>query len=537
MEIIALSSLEKVFCDEALPERELKAFSMLKNERSSFQVAFCPENDGDFTVEVCGEADCATKVYLVRDVPVGLPCPSNADDYYLKKTPGNYPDVLDEICGAFSVKKNCRYSVWIEVSPNGFVGENEITVTVSGNNEKASVTVTVDVIDALLPENDGVCTMWYHSDCICNYYGVEPFTDEYWRINENFMRTAASHGMNCILTPLFTPPLDTKVGGERRTVQLVGVRRTGGKYRFNFSNLKKWIALAQKCGIKYFEMSHFFTQWGAKHAPKVVALDSKYREKKIFGWSTRTSSRDYDDFLRQLAAALIKFIDANGIREYCMFHVSDEPSSSQIKTYKRRAALISEIFPDFTVIDALSDLEFYKTGAVRQPIPNENETEKFYGNVPVLWTYYCCGQGKEYLPNRFIAMPSLRNRVLGVIMYKFNIKGFLQWGYNFYNTQYSIECIDPYKVTDAGGAFPSGDSFAVYPASDGKAVPSLRIKVFYDAFQDLAALRLLERKIGRERVLELIEKDLQKPLTFREYPHDEKWLFNLRERINSLIKE
>ena len=134
-------------------------------------------------------------------------------------------------------------------------------------------------------------------------------------------------------------------------------------------------------------------------------------------------------------------------------------------------------------------------------------------------------------------MPSLRNRVLGVIMYKFNIKGFLQWGYNFYNTQYSIESIDPYKVTDAGGAFPSGDSFAVYPAPDGKAVPSLRIKVFYDAFQDLAALRLLENKIGREGVLELIEKDLQKPLTFREYPHDEKWLLDLRERINSLIKE
>lgn len=537
MKIIALSSLEKVFSDKALPESSFGSFSVLKNERASFQAAFCPEYDGEAEITLTGSLASRARAYAVREVPVGLACERDADDFYLARTAGNYPDLLEEINGKISVCGGKTYSVWVELSPDGFVGDGEITVTVATSSERAEATVAVEIIDALLPEYDGVCTMWYHADCLCNYYGVEPFDDEFWRINENFMRTAALHGINCILTPLFTPPLDTAVGGERKTVQLVKVYRRGGKYRFDFRDLKKWVELAEKCGIKYFEMSHFFTQWGAKHAPKIVAYDRKHREKKIFGWFTRTSSRDYDDFLRQFGAALVKFIDKNGLRERTLFHVSDEPSSAHLKTYKRRARLIYEVFPGFTVIDALSNLKFYETGAVKQPIPCENDAEKFYGVVPELWTYYCCGQGKEYVPNRFIAMPSQRNRVLGLIMYKFEVKGFLQWGYNFYNTQYSLKSIDPYKVTDAGGAFPSGDAFAVYPKGDGTAAESLRLKVFYDAFQDLAALKLLESKIGREKTLALVEKGLAEPLSFKKYPHEARWLLETRERINRCIKE
>lgn len=538
MKIIALSSLEKVFHDEAPSAPEYKSFSMLKNERSSFQAAFCPEGGGKVTVTLGGDLAAAAKAYIVREVPVGLPCFENADDLYLRKAPGDYPDVLESVGGEFKAEGGNWYSVWVELSPNGgYTGSSELTVGIRCGEESGEARVTVEVIDAELPEQSIICTEWYHSDCICNYYGIEPFSDEYWRINENFMRTAAIHGMNCILTPLFTPPLDTKVGGERRTVQLVKVRRAGGKYYFDFTNLKKWIDLAQRCGVRYFEMSQFFTQWGAKHAPKIVAIDRKGREKKIFGWSTRTSSKAYDDFLRQFGSALVRFIDDNGIRERCFFHISDEPSLAHLKIYKQRAKLISEIFPGFTVIDALSNLEFYETGAVKQPIPCENEADEFFGKVPELWTYYCCGQGSEYMPNRFMSMPSLRNRVLGIIMYKYDVKGFLQWGYNFYNTQYSIKNIDPYKVTDAGGAFPSGDSFVVYPGKGGEAVPSLRLKVFYDAFQDAAALRLLESKLGREKVLEFIDKDLFKPLTFREYPHENDWLLETREKINQMIKE
>lgn len=537
MELLILNSLEKVFSDEKPVASDIKTISMLKNEHSSFQVAFCPDKNGKITVSLAGMLADFSRAYLVKDIPVGNACFDDADDFYLRKSSGMYPDYLLPVNGEFTVERDKWYSLWIEVSPEGKItGKNSVTVEIKGDMT-ARTEQEIEIINAELPKQELIYTNWYHSDCICNYYGIEPFTDEYWRINKNFIKTAVEHGMNCILTPVFTPPLDTKVGGERKTVQLVKVKRRGGKYSFNFANLRKWIAMCRECGVEYFEMSHLFTQWGAKHAPKIVATDRKGREKKIFGWFTRTSSKEYDDFLRQFSKKLIKAIDDEGIREKCFFHVSDEPGLHHLKTYKRRAKLLEECFPGFKVIDALSDYDFYETGAVKNPIPAENDIEPFVGNVPELWTYYCCCQGKEYVPNRFVSMPSLRNRILGVLLYKYEIKGFLQWGYNFYNSQYSIKAINPYEVTDAGGSFPSGDSFFVYPAENGTALESLRLKVFYDAFQDLSALKTLEKKIGRAKVLEILEKDLDKPLTFKEYPHDENWLLSMREKINQMIKE
>ncbi len=537
MELLILNSLQKVFSDEKPTASDIKVISMLRNERMSFQVAFCPEKDGKITASLGGTLSEVSKIYLVKDIPVGTATYDDVDDFYLRKTSGMYPDYLLPVNGEISVEKDKWYSLWIEVSPEGkFTGKSAVNLDIKGDMT-ADAEVEIEIIDADSAKQELVYTNWYHADCLCNYYNVEPFTDEFWRINKNFIATAVRHGMNCILTPLFTPPLDTKVGGERRTVQLVKVRKRGGKYSFDFRNLRKWISVCHECGVEYFEMSHLFTQWGAKHAPKIVATDRKGREKKIFGWFTRTSSKEYDDFLRQFSAKLINVIDEEGIRDKCFFHVSDEPALHHLKTYKRRAKLIEECFPGFKVIDALSDYEFYGTGAVKNPIPSEDHIEPFVDNVSELWTYYCCGQYDDYVPNRFVSMPSLRNRILGVLLYKYGIKGFLQWGYNFYNLQYSVKAISPYEITDAGGSFPSGDSFMVYPADNGETLESLRLKVFYDAFQDLFALKALEKKIGREKVIEILEKDLDKPLTFKEYPRDDNWLLSIREKINHMIKE
>lgn len=110
-----------------------------------------------------------------------------------------------------------------------------------------------------------------------------------------------------LLTPVFTPPLDTEVGGERLTVQLVDVKLENGKYSFGFDRFIRWVRLAQKCGIKYFEISHLFSQWGAKYTPKIVA-EVNGRQKRIFGWETSADSIEYAEFLSAFIPQLIKVI-------------------------------------------------------------------------------------------------------------------------------------------------------------------------------------------------------------------------------------
>lgn len=114
--------------------------------------------------------------------------------------------------------------------------------------------------------------------------------------------------------------------------------------------------------------------------------------------------------------------------------------------------------------------------------------------------------------------------------------GFLQWGYNFYNSQFSKEHINPYEITDAGNAFPSGDPFVVYPGADGRAVASVRLMLTLEAMQDTRALQCLEGLIGREKAEEILMEGTEK-LSFSKYPRDSRWICEMRERVNRAISE
>ncbi len=375
--------------------------------------------------------------------------------------------------------------------------------------------------------------MWFHTDCLATWYEDEVFSEAHWERIEQYVKTAVDHGINMILTPIFTPPLDTQVGGERPTVQLVDVVKTGDKYQFGFDKLKRWVELCRANGVKYFEFAHLFTQWGAKHAPKIMAVENG-EEKRIFGWETDATGLEYENFLDQFLPELVSFVRENGLENCSYFHVSDEPREEHLEFYENASRILNKHLKDFPIIDALSSYAFYEKGLVKKPIPASNHIEPFLdNNVPDLWTYYCCSQYKK-VANRFFAFPSARSRILGIQLYKYKIQGFLQWGYNFWYSQYSVRPIDPFKVTDAGKAFPSGDPFIVYPGEDGP-LESIRSEVFYDALQDLRALILLEEKIGREEVIRLLEEGLESPITFSEYPRDDQWLLQKREQINKLL--
>ena len=130
-----------------------------------------------------------------------------------------------------------------------------------------------------------------------------------------------------------------------------------------------------------------------------------------------------------------------------------------------------------------------------------------------------------------------RNRIMGVLMYLYGIKGFLHWGYNFYNSKFSLHPVDPYRVTHADYAFPSGDPFLVYPGPDGAPLSSVRAEVQDDALLDLRALQLLEQLAGRAFVEELIYADAEmRPMTFRDYPRGAGYLLALRERVAAEIE-
>ena len=190
-------------------------------------------------------------------------------------------------------------------------------------------------------------------------------------------------------------------------------------------------------------------------------------------------------------------------------------------------------------MDALSEFSFYEQGAVEYPVvaTNSHDLPKFLAaDMPELWLYYCCGQTKD-VSNRFIAMPSYRTRILGVQLYRYKVAGFLQWGFNFYNAVISLYHIDPFAITDGDRAYPAGDPFIVYPGEDGEPLESIRYMTLRQGLHDLRALQLLESLAGRETVEAIIAEGLEEELTLTNYPRNNVYLHDLRQRVNAEIEK
>lgn len=540
--LIWLDSMAKVFYDEEPVESiEGECPSFFVNEVFSVQLGIksTDESDNDLVeIEVDGPLAPFTRLREVVAVPVRYAGKERHGGEYLRKSPGLFPDLLKDIKdGKLRLASGYWQALHFTIDLRNAdktklnFGKNNLIVTIKTEGNEYKKEIELEVLRGELPKLSIYHTEWFHADCLADYYGVESLSERHWEIMANFIRHYGKSGMNTILVPTFTPPLDTEVGGERTTVQLVEVHKNGSSYSFNFDKVKRFIDICLESGIEYFEMAHLFTQWGANAAPKVMAY-TEGELKKIFGWETDSEGEEYTHFLSFYLPALIKKLDEWGLNGKVFFHLSDEPDENCIEKYSRLRKRIAPFLGDYPILDAVSRYSFVERGIVDRPVPGNNHLEPFLENkVKGLWTYYCCAQGDK-VPNRFMSMPSARNRIMGVLIYYFDIKGFLHWGYNFYNSQYSIDHINPYAVTDAGGAFQAGDAFLVYPGRDGKPEDSLRMMALNEGFQDYRTLVKYEEKVGRAEVIALIERLYGGKLSMKNYPTSYKYIEDLRKTIN-----
>ncbi len=545
-----LSSLEKCFPDETTVQKPAlnEAVSLLKNEIYSFQICYEREEKTDAKVMVHLSVESPLKdcirITKVQNIPSMMPAYNiHKDDNYLRTTPGLYPDLLEPL------RKNDRLptdnalrALWIEVDPNGTAQAGiypiKFVFTDAETGETEAVAETsVEIIDANLPQQTLINTQWFYTDCLMQYYGTKAFDERHWQIIENFMVCARKYGQNMILTPIVTPELDTYVGGYRPTTQLVKITKNREQYTFDFSLLGRWVDLCDKVGIQYLEICHLYSQWGAVACPKVMAtVDGA--ETRIFGWDTPSDGKEYKEFLSALIPAMLNYLktEKNGADRRCWFHISDEPNKDHLEQYKKLSDFLKPLLKGYPILDALSDYSFYEYGLVDHPVSATNHIEPFLKHhIPGLWAYTCCGQCVD-VSNRFLSMPSARNRIIGTQLYKYEIQGFLQWGFNFYNNQYSYATVNPFLCSDGENFVPSGDAYAVYPAPDGTPWCSIHQVIFHEALQDMRALQLLESLIGREKTMEELEAGIS-PITFKKYPKDAEYLLHLRSRINKKIKD
>ena len=342
-------------------------------------------------------------------------------------------DLLGEILstGHFWMNPNVWHCLWVSVFVNTTEkpGRYPVKLHLQGNDfllqpcggKTVKAGMILDVQNFTLPEQQMIRFEWFHADCLASYYQVEPWSEKHWKIVENFAGNAFQHGINMLYTPLWTPPLDTAVGHQRPTCQLLEIELdlANMKYSFNFDRLRRYIRMGRKIGFRRFSMSHLFTQWGAEFTPKIVAslrnVDkntalNRYGSESefvslagsgavpIFGWRVRSTSKEYADFLQQLMPVLLDVLRSEAsLQAPVSFPFLNEPGMNHISTYAQLVAMIRPLLQELKTIEALSSFEFYKNGLVQNPVPSIAHLEDFVARLKAAGTYYCCTR-KSMLP-------------------------------------------------------------------------------------------------------------------------------------------
>ncbi len=500
------------------------------NEFFHFQVAMRLEDEERQVIRVSasGPDGWSVRVRRVGYVPVphhNPPLePQPADRDGIGHIPGYVPDPLfDE--EELLLPQEETHAFWITVHPGDDARPGTFEVAVTVQPERGvpiTHIVPVRLRNVRLEKRrDFRITHWLYVDALMDWYNTDLFDERFWNILPGYITDLVEHGQDTLYVPVFTPPLD----GVKRPSQLLRVTRLApDRYAFDWSDVERYISVARACGIEYLEWCHLFTQWGAEHAIRIY--EGQGREEHLL-WEpeTKATSPTYRSFLGQFLPQLHNFLVQNDLQDRSFFHLSDEPHGEEhLDNYRRARAMLRELAPWMSVMDALSEIEFARQGLTDMPIPSIRVALDFVDEGIPCWCYYCCGPRGRYL-NRLVDTPLPKIAMHGMLFYRWPFRGFLHWGYNYWYKSQTRTLIDPFTTLDGlawerGWAY--GDTFEVYPGPNGP-LDSIRWEVFGASLQDY---RLLQT-VGLPRDHEWLA-----PLqSFADFPKAEFWRRSLRNRL------
>ena len=502
-----------------------------RNSRISFQA--CAQNRGTAATyidcKVVEADDLKPRVRLVGFAPVWhhtVGTKTNELDG-VGKIPGLVPDPLWPMQRANAgINESRSFWITLNIPADAKPGLREFKVQLAIVNGKTiELPVQIEISELVLqPRKDFPVVHWWRGEATWDYYKTGMFEDDrWWNITHAQLEDMLEHGSDVVFVPIFFERRET----FKRPCQLLIVNeREPGKYEFDFSLVKRFLDMSKEIGFKKFEWQHFWIYWGVEHPMRVY---KKQADEYEMLWSPDISgfSDTYINFLKQFLPQFHDFLVKEGVLDDSYFHLSDEPGGGEhIVRYRKARQILRELAPwmQGKVMDALSHIEYGREGITDIPIPQVSSAQNYINEKIPHWVYYCCSPKGEWL-NRFMDTPLPKVRMSGMLFYHLGAKGFLHWGFNYWDKMEREEAGDPFH--DASNAdwpgIPYGDPFMIYPGPDGKPMDSLRWEVFAEALQDYAILQTAGIKPD-----DALLSDIK---TYGKFPKNEEWIAKTMEKI------
>jgi len=487
------TSLHRIY-PKSVPGGTNLSLLAARNGKISFQA--CVQNRSVHPLRVqcsvSGTDDLNSRVRSVGLVPMPHLTPNTAASELegVEFLPGLVPDPLyPESAMVIGPQESRSFWIGLGIPAQVTPGARSVKVNFSlaDGKQKAELPATFEISQLIVqPWHDFPVIHWWRGEATWDYYKTGMFDDRWYKLTRAQLEDMLDHGSDVVYVPVFFDRRET----FRQPCQLLVVNEPSpGKYEFDWSEVKKFTDMVQEIGFKRFEWSHLWIYWGVENPMRIYKkVDGQY----VMLWppDTKATSDTYINFLKQFLPEFHDFLVRETMLETSYFHLSDEPGSGQhVENYRRARAVLRELAPWMKVMDALSDIRYGKEGLTDMPIPIVSSAQAYIdANIPH-WVYYCCGPQGPWL-NRFMDTPLSKIRMSGWLFYRLGAKGFLHWGFNYWDKMEKEEAGDPFH--DASNSdwpgIPFGDPFMIYPGEEGP-VDSLRWEVFSESLQDYAILQ------------------------------------------------
>lgn len=346
--------------------------------------------------------------------------------------------------------------------------------------------IEAKVYDVTIPENTFPVTNWFSLKAIARLHHLEEGSDAFYAMVRKYAE--AMHRMH--QTMFYLELDDTCVAGR-------------DPYTFDFTYLEPVIQCFFDAGLKTIEIGPLLSRGFLPDGMPNMYTDSFTC---AMAPDVAISTPEGYAITVRFVQALAQFLRSHGWDKDVVFHIHDEPDihcpdealHPRKEQYYLAASILRKYLPSVKVIEAVSSAEF--RGGVDIWVPGtpgyEQHKEAFdhlIGLGEEVWAYVCCGPEGHWL-NRFLDFAVLKGRLLFWGCAKNRLAGFLHWGFN----QFPCD-MNPFEGTSCpnhtgiGTNFPCGDSFLVYPGTEGP-WPGMRMEAARRGAEDAALLKLLLQK-------------------------------------------
>ena len=502
----AVDPLQKVFPESNYFAPMAAHADVARGEHASFQFALRANADiGNLNINVSplsnGEAKLTEiKSGFVAFVKVGRANPDPSNDAYAPMS-GYFPDpIIYE--DSREVKFGNTQPIWVSVKiPDDcemgtYTGKVTVSGEIHGKSFASEKDISIEVFKPVIEKTSLWVTNWFFLDRL-HYLNkgepVEKHSELYWELSRVMARTLAEYRQNVAMIS----PFDH-----------TGFSYEDGQWKFDFTNFNRMVELFIEEGvIGRLEGGHFGSRldgdWLGPFGLHVPVLDNDSVDKELLPLEDHRTREFYSAF----APAFVQNINSMGWGEKYIQHIADEPINENVESYIEISRFLKALVPDLKVIEACHTHQLENMVDIWVPQMNFlRDGLDFYhdrqGKGDEAW-YYTCLAPKGEWANRFVELPLIKTRLLHWVNYKYNIPGYLHWGFNFWGSNSGIVTgTDPYgdvsgMIVSSGNILPGGDCWISYPAYKD-IYPSIRMEAMRDGIVDYELLHMYAEKFPEE---------------------------------------